>query len=164
MYWTIKFTFGSDTTIQQADYITDNTGYAEWCKDLMMKLVGDDKIVLPHIKWLERPTRKHDGMFNGSNNQVFIITDEEKNYYIQINNQRAEEKAEMKRNNRIEYIKTALEQASKSKIYETLEEAIQAHKDYNDLHNEGGDGYIPHMWTRYEIEMLNNELEKAALL
>lgn len=50
-----------------------------------------------------------------------------------------------------------LEQSS-GYVVETTEDARDAEKRYNDLQNEGGDGYVPHWYTVAEVEQYKQKL------
>lgn len=53
-----------------------------------------------------------------------------------------------------------LEWLSKIKIYDTHEAARASEKLWNDINNDGGEGYVPHSYTRYEVEYKQKRLEE----
>ncbi len=160
-FWVISFTDSYGVEVCRAKYDEDKEQYAEWCRDLMMVGLGE-RTPLKHINPIhDRPDRKPDGMFNGSNNAAYIISDAEREQWIALDAERAAAAAAKEKAEEIESIKASLAQAEKSTVYPTKDEADKAHKQYNDLWNEGGSGYVPHMWTQTEVDNLSARLTAA---
>ena len=161
VFLTIEDASGYNATLQKARYLTNSEkeGYADWCKDIMMTSSVEDNIDIPEITWRDMPKRQSDGQFNGCNNRVWIITQEEWDSYISINAQRAKEKAKKKKQEEIEYLERAIRQAESQKDLPTKEEARRRMKVYNDIHNEGGEGFVPHVYSKEEHQNLRERLE-----
>lgn len=141
--------------------------YSDWYKDHGMVSVGNH-INLPFVTWedalvseiLHRPS---DGEFFGCSNTARIITDAEKEALIALNERNEAKKKDEERTNEIVYLRTRLNKLESAKLY-TEEEAKVARKMWNDIQNEGGEGYIPHFPTYGEYDAIKqrlNELENA---
>lgn len=61
-------------------------------------------------------------------------------------------KAEAKRAVEIANCERHIAAAEKGTVYATVTEAKAAWKRYNDTHNEGGEGYVPHFYTQAEVD------------
>ena len=124
--------------------------YADWYKEIGFVGVGDH-IKLSMLKWSDMPNRKSDGSFVGCDNQAWIITEEEKTWFIRLD---AERKAEAEREkiaiNRA-YYEDVIKRANRQPKLYTREEAKRLAKQYNDVANEGGEGYVPHYYTIDEV-------------
>ncbi len=59
-------------------------------------------------------------------------------------------------NKKIDEAKRILDNMNGKKLYETREEAKHASKVYNDINNEGGEGYLPHFYTIDEKKYYEN--------
>ena len=59
----------------------------------------------------------------------------------------------------IEALKKNIETAEKSgRVYATQKEANEARRKYNNLYNEGGDGFVPRFYTQDEVNDWKNRL------
>lgn len=125
--------------------------YADWYKDIGFVGMGGH-IMLPALKWSDMPSRKADGAFNGCDNQAWIITEDEKAHYIQINADRCAEAERAEIAEKREYYEDVVRHASMQPRLYTRDEARRLAKQYNDVANEGGEGYIPHYYTIDEVE------------
>ena len=142
---------------------SEKSKYADWYKELGMVSVGDH-IDLPYIQWnhplvseiLHRP---EDGQFNGCGNTVRIISASEKEQLIALNAQIEAEKKAEERANEIAYLRARLKKLESSKLY-TDEEAKAAKKCWNDLQNEGGEGYVPDYPTYAEYDSIKSRLSE----
>lgn len=155
----LEYAYSYGFSICEARRLTESekSKYADWYKEIGMVSVGDH-IDLPYIQWnhplvseiLHRP---EDGQFNGCGNTVRIISVSEKEQLIALNAQiEAEERA-----NEIAYLRSRLKELEASKLY-TDEEAKSAKKCWNDLQNEGGEGYVPHFPTYEEYNAIKRRL------
>lgn len=64
-----------------------------------------------------------------------------------------------KENKQINYYKELIKNIEKHKLYHA-QEVRKMKKQYNDIHNEGGEGYIPHFYTFEEYEYAKKQLAK----
>ena len=53
-----------------------------------------------------------------------------------------------------------IEQCEKQEKLYTKEEAVKKRRDYNNLYNEGGEGYVPHFYTIEEYEFTKTKLNE----
>ena len=103
--------------------------------------------------------RKADGSFLGCSNLAYIISAEEQKKLIELNNQKKSEKQQKEIQEKINFYETAVQNCEKQKKLYTEEEAKAKRKAYNNLHNEGGEGYIPHFYTIDEYERFKSQLK-----
>lgn len=152
-YLVIEYAPAYGVSISRARRFTDEeaAGFADWYKAL--GFVGlDDSISLDMLTLADMPKRSRDGEFAGCNNQAWIITEEERDGYVRLNGER---RAEAKRAETAEmrkYYEEIIERASRQPKLYTREEAKRLAQQYNDLYNEGGEGYVPHYYTADEVE------------
>ena len=125
--------------------------FADWYKDIGFVGMGDH-IMLRTLKWSDMPKRNSDGSFLGCDNQAWIITGDEKSYFIQLDAERQAEAEQAKIAEDRAYYEDVVKRASRQPKLYTREEAKRLAKQYNDLYNEGGEGYIPHYYTIDEVE------------
>ena len=165
-FLTIEDATHYDTTIQTARFLTaeEKARYNPDRADHIMTTTKDDIIALPYITWRDMPKKKAEGEFSGCGNRVFIISEAEKEAYIKLNNDReaakkAEEKAEA-----IAFLKERIKEIEAQTDIPTAKEAKRRMKAYNDLYNEGGEGYVPHIYSiddynRYKARLAQLEAE-----
>ena len=60
----------------------------------------------------------------------------------------------------IERYKKIVQACERWKKLYTKEESIAKAKEWNDIHNEGGEGFIPHFYTIDEYEYAKKKLEE----
>lgn len=108
--------------------------------------------------------RKSDGSFIGSENMVFIISQDEWNKLIELNENKRKEKEIKDIEERIKSLQNTISNCEKQKELYTEEDAHKMRISYNNLYNEGGEGYIPHFYTINEYEYAKKELEKLKAL
>lgn len=125
--------------------------YADWYKETGFVGLGDE-VKLSTLGWSDMPKRSSDGSFDGCNNQAWIITEDEKAHFIQLDTERQVEAENVKIAEDRAYYEYVVECASKQPKLYTREEAKRLAKQYNDVYNEGGEGYIPHYYTIDEVE------------
>ena len=89
------------------------------------------------------------------NDALYVITNEQKQALLNYNTKEILEKE----NKQINYYKELIENIEKHKLYHA-QDVGKMEKQYNDLHNEGGEGYIPHFYTFEEYEYAKKQLAK----
>jgi hypothetical protein len=124
-------------------------------KDLMFVMVGDEDI-MDNLSWQDMPKRQSDGRFFGCSNSLWIISNDELQNYIAINNARTE----AKRNERINAIAEKIAELEAMPTLPTREEARAKMKAYKDTMNDGGYGYVPYIPCKDDLEEYKNELKK----
>lgn len=87
--WVLRFTHAYGTSIMRAEHVHDEH-LADWCKFLLLSRTSKP-IELPHIKWGDVPKRIIDGVFLGCENEVWILSDEERQYFLDLETSRVEE-------------------------------------------------------------------------
>lgn len=126
-------------------------------------LVGvEEQIELPHLtsrdtlvaEILARPS---DGEFCGCCNTARIISAEERNQLLALNEQRRITKEREDRKDEIVALRKLLSNYEHRKLY-TEEEVALARKQWNDVQNEGGEGYVPYFATYERYEALKKRL------
>lgn len=133
--------------------------YAAWYRDIGLVGTGNNVEVSEILLKDLEPQRESCGSFCGTNNQAYEVTDEEWDALIFLNNKRLVEKKTKEVKEEIAYYEIVIEEASKQKL-RTSEEAEKFYKKYNDTFNEGGYGFIPHVYTFEEVEHAKLMLEK----
>ena len=119
-----------------------------------------ERVELPHIEVRDLPERHSDGCFLGCSNQAWVITQDEWDRYISLENERSAEEKAKERTERLNYLRNELaDMKNQPKLY-TREEAKAKKKWYNDTYNEGGGGYVPHFYTIDEYNYVLEEIEK----
>lgn len=116
------------------------------CIDLSLSVSDPD----PHFR--EILLRPDDGSFLGCGNQAWIITEEEKDYILALDEKRRAEKFATERARELQYWRDIVAQCEQQTKLYTRQEAAERVRKYNDLFNEGGGGYVPHFWTADEYE------------
>lgn len=89
------------------------------------------------------------------NDALYVITNEQKEALLNYNTKEILEKE----NKRINYYKELIKNIEKHKLYHA-QDVRKMKKQYNDIHNEGGEGYIPHFYTFEEYEYGKKQLAK----
>lgn len=132
--------------------------YSDEYKPLMYYGVSGTNVPLEHLTSADLPKRKSDGCFSGCGNQLYIITREEWDAFVSLNNERAAEKQRKERESRIAYLKDQIAACKRQwKLY-TREEAKRLTRNWINVVNEGGGGYVPYYYTQDEYERLKAEL------
>lgn len=137
--------------------------YVDWFKD--KGFVGiSDSTDLEYITWVDvkevLKERKDDGSFSGSSNCVYIISEDEWNALIELNEKKRSEKEKKETEESIAEYRQIIEQCEKQEKLYTKEEAAKKRRDYNRLYNEGGEGYVPHFYTIEEYEFAKTKLNE----
>lgn len=89
------------------------------------------------------------------NDELYVITNEQKEALLNYNTKEILEKE----NKQINYYKELIKNIEKHKLYHA-KDVEKMKKQYNDIHNEGGEGYIPHFYTFEEYEYVKKQLAK----
>lgn len=89
------------------------------------------------------------------NDELYVITNEQKEALLNYNTKEILEKE----NKQINYYKELIKNIEKHKLYHA-KDVERMKKQYNDIHNEGGEGYIPHFYTFEEYEYVKKQLAK----
>ena len=98
-------------------------------------------------------TSNNDGFLY--NDELYVITNEQKEALLNYNTKEILEKE----NKQINYYKELIKNIEKHKLYHA-KDVERMKKQYNDIHNEGGEGYIPHFYTFEEYEYVKKQLAK----
>ena len=150
-YLTVEFAPSYGVSLQTARRLTDNEkkGYLPEYQDHMMISMGDS-IDLPNVTWPDLAgvigDRQIDGEFPGCGNRVYIITKEQWDALVALDGGHTEQA----RDKEIADLETAKAKAESQMVNGTLPRKAEAQKmarDYNNVHNEGGYGYVPHYYT-----------------
>lgn len=126
--------------------------------------IGTGKTIqLDYLTLEDMPRRSEDGEFNGCYNRAWKISQDEWNRYIELNESR---KAEMKESDRkacIENLKKMKEQAERQAQHNggfpSAEEAKLRIAEWKNVQNEGGEGFIPHIYSKEEYRKICEKLE-----
>lgn len=156
---TLEYADNYGATIQAARRLTDEekTHYSDEWKEKIFIGTGDE-IKLDDIKWSDLPKRDPDGAFNGCSNRAWEITEAELDALVALNNARAEGKKAAEIAEEIKEIETAIAEAERQTDLPTKAEAARRMKAYNDTANEGGEGYVQHIYSREEYDYLRRRL------
>ena len=134
--------------------------YVDSFKEFGFVGIGTE-IELENINSGDLPRCPEDGSFVGCYNRAWIISDEEVEAYINLDQERGREKEREEKEARIAMAKNIISKAARQgKVY-TKEEAREEAKKWNEIHNEGGEGYVPHFITVDEVERAKRILEEA---
>ena len=151
-YLTIEYAGAYGTSLQRARRLTDSekSHLRPEYRDYMFVGIGD-RINLKYIGWQDMPGRAPDGEFNGCSNRAYIITQSEYDDYIQLNAEREAAREARKREERRAMYLNIINMAQRQGGAMTADEARAARKRYNDLYNEGGEGFVPRYITVDEL-------------
>ena len=89
------------------------------------------------------------------NDALYVITNKQKEALLNYNKKEILEKE----NKQINYYKELIKNIEKYKLYHA-QDVEKMKKQYNDIHNEGGEGYVPHFYTFEEYEYAKKQLAK----
>lgn len=164
-FWTIEDASSCHISVQLARRFTseEKATYAEDYRELGMVCMGDST-ELPYITWDDTPHRKSDGSFLGCSNRAWIISEEEKNQYLTLNEKRQQAKQEQARIEGIKYLRSQIACMEAQGTLPTRLEAAHKAKLYNDLYNEGGEGFVPHFYCQEELDTAKKELDALLAL
>ena len=157
-----------DNHLCTARYMTaeEKKGYADWCRDCMM-LMTSEPIYLRSLFAGEIDALAHIadkefvGYFPGTSGSLYIVTDDEWDALIAANRQAKAAKVAKERAERIDYLRTCLRRADAQRVdgkLPTTAEAREKGRKWNNVYNEGGEGYVPHYYSQSEYDYLTAEL------
>lgn len=139
----------------------EKTHYAEWYRDYgFMGVPNEPKITLPDLTWEDSPKRDADGSYLGCENRAWIITEAERDYYVQLNAERSEERKKKEISERIACWKGLIEKAERQPDIPTREEVQRRIRAWNNVQNEGGDGYRPLIISREDYDFAVEQLRE----
>ena len=128
----------------------EKTYYAPWFHDIGFVGIGES-LELEHLnqfdveKFLQR--EKSDGQFISSNDNVYIISQDEWDKLLELENNKKELAEQIKTDQKIAELQEIIHQCEKVEKLYTHEEAVEKRKQYNRLYNEG-DMVIFHIFSR----------------
>ena len=163
-YLTVEHASGYGISLQTARRLTEEerTHYAAEYQDYMFIGMGAHTD-LPHLTWCDLPMRgirQADGSFPGSGSRVWIITQAEWDALLALEQQRADEAGRKEREETIEYLVATISEAEAQSDIPERAEAKRRMRAYNDVYNEGGEGYVPHIISREEYETAKDLLRR----
>lgn len=153
--------YGNGCEIQSVRHLTDKekTNYVEWARETTFICTDDmEPIKLRHIKWEDLLSRGgSDGSVNGGNNQLWLISPSEIDYYIALNakNTKVERVKELEQ--RKQELMQMLAEIDRFGLH-TPEEVRRLTAQWIATYNEGGEGYVPHYYTFEEAEYVKSQL------
>ena len=158
-YITLEHAYSYGLSIQGGRYLTakEKERYNPEYRDYMMVGMGEH-INLEYVTWADCPNREPDGEFRGCGNSVWIITKAEKDKYLALEAQRKKAAKEKKIAQEIQDLEREMEIAKKNGIASTKAEANRIMKDWNDIYNEGGYGYVPYTYCQDEYDYMAKKL------
>lgn len=136
--------------------------YADWYRDYGFVSVSDS-VELDALRWdddliKEIRSRAPDGEFCGCSNSAWIISEDERAALIALNERKKSDAKEDEVQKEIDATEDIITRCgAQPKLYSPVE-AAQKQKEYIDLYNEGGDGYVPHYYTIDEYEAAKRRL------
>lgn len=147
-FWTIELAPAYGVSISKARYMTDEekVGYSEWFQKYGLFSVGEST-QLSNLRWGDMPQREQDGQFLGCDNQAWIISEEDKAAYLELEERRKSEKEEKHIKHLCDMYKRVIERGDRQPKLYTKEEAEREAYRYNQIYNEGGYGFVPHYVT-----------------
>ena len=104
--------------------------------------------------------RDSDGKFVSSSGDVYIVSQDEWNKMIKMNEEQGILKKKKDLKEKIEDLQYTIERCESAKKLYTREEAQAERKRYNNLFNEGGEGFVPHFYTVEEYEWAKENLKE----
>lgn len=140
--------------------------YTEGYRGHMMLLTGEP-VYLRSLGWREVNALAHTadkdviGLCPGGSGELYALTDDEWAALIAADQQTADAKAVAERAGRIDYLRDLLARADAQRVGGELPSAGEAKEQarrYNNVYNEGGEGYVPHYYTQEEYDRMSAEL------
>lgn len=140
--------------------------YTEGYRGHMMLLTGEP-VFLPALSDAEVYALAHiadkdvEGYLPSSSGELYALTDDEWAALISANQQAAAAKAAAERAGRIDYLRDLLARADAQRVDGKLPSAAEAREEernWNNVYNEGGEGYVPHYYTQEEYDRMSAEL------
>ena len=152
-------------SLQKARRFTEEEklNYADWFKERGFVSLGKP-VKLNEIKQCDLESiesidlSKPDGEFNGSSNMSYIINEEVWEALITLNESKRKDRVQKEKQEKESDYKEIVQACEAAPKLYTPEEAKQARINYNNLYNEGGEGYVPHFYTVDEYEWAKKNL------
>ena len=116
------------------------------------------KIIAELPYYSKCPASMCSGSFPGGYNRNFIISQDEADAIIAENAAAMAKVKAQEREERIEDLQYTIRRAEQQKTIPTAEEAREMRRQYNELHNEGGEGYVPYWITKEDYEEAKRDL------
>ena len=169
IHLTVEYAPSWGIFLQDAQYLTDEEkeGYADWYKRLAMRPVNRNRRKLDFLKlddfWEIIKKEQRAGMFAGTSNYVYIITREQWDALEARDAQRKAEKEAKDRAEQIDHLRTEKKRAELQMRDGKLPDAEEARREwiaYNNVYNEGGEGWTPHFYTQAEYDRICRSLEE----
>lgn len=144
--------------------------YTEEYRGHMMLMTGEP-VFLPALSDAEVYALAHisdkdvAGYLPSSSGELYAMTDDEWAALVAANQQAAAAKAAAERAGRIDYLRDLLARADAQRVDGKLpsaDEAKEQARRYNNVYNEGGEGYVPHYYTQEEYDRMAAELAELA--
>lgn len=164
VYLTLEWAFSYGFSLIKARRLTEEEKpkYAEWFKDYGLMGI-DAPVELDHIRLDDVKAILHtlhpDGEFLGCTNQAYFITEEQWNTFLKLNDENKRKKEGERLEEAIESLEHLIHACENNTLY-TDEEAKRRRISYNNLHNEGGYGFVPHFYTFSEYETAKARLQE----
>ena len=144
--------------LQKARRFTDEEKphYVEEFRDKGFIGLGES-IRLDYIHWNDTYVysiimRPDDGAFLGCSNKAYILSEDEWNNLLALNEAcRVQELADTRRKEQAACAEVIKKCGQQTKLY-TKEEAAAIQKQWNDTYNDGGEGFVPKIWTIDDYE------------
>jgi len=150
-FWAlVKDLLGGPCQIVRAEQNNDPM-LREESKPFAMVSIGDP-IDLDYITLQDPPDRRCDGSFGGGGNLVWRITQEQKDEFLALNQERAKSESEKKKKQKIAWLKAKIDSVSMPEKLPSLKDAKQLADAY--------DGYMPHIVTKEEFQGWLGELKE----
>lgn len=153
---------GADYFVRKARRFTgeEKVGFSADCRETGFYGIAGSRKELEHIHSGDLPRRRCDGWFPGSGCHAWIITAEESAAYVALNERRAVEKVAARRAKKIEDMERLISACESQRDHgrgmwaglPTKAEANRRLKALNNILNEGGDGFLPHIYSIEEYE------------
>lgn len=124
--------------------------YAEWYRDIGMIGLGSHT-ELPGLTIFDMPDRQSDGSFR-SGSSGWIITDEEAQQYIALSAERVRQAKIKELQERIAAYRRTVKAGDRQADLPSDAEARRREREYNDINNDGGYGFVPHVVSRSEYD------------
>ena len=158
---TIEYAYSSGISLQEARPLTEaeRSHYApEWQDKILIGL--GNTIELPHIVWadLEPYRGREEYAFHGCGNRTYEITDAEWDALVALEAARTAAESANDRADKIAELRKLIDMAEAQTDIPTTEEAARRIRDYNNVNNEGGEGWVPTIISRDRYDRAKAEL------
>lgn len=167
-YLTAEYAQAYGVSLQTARRLTEEErkSYLPEYQDYMMIGLGDH-IPLHNVTWIDLrkvlKDQQPDGEFPGCCNRAYIITQEQWDALVALDHRASTEAEQQAHTETVEALtaaKASAEQQMVSGKLPTKEEAARKARDYNNVHNEGGYGYVPHFYSDDEYRRICARLKQ----